>query len=338
MSLRCAPRVWKWSLLGSLCLIVASWANPEISIDLPDGTPMEFIWVEPGTFKMGMTSEQKKGIANHRGVDFASMMPAHRVTISTGFYLGKYEVTQAQWRAVMNRLPDPDVEQNPDLPVLVIDLNDLEQFLFRMSDAMDGGLVRLPTEAEWEYACRAGTTTLWWFGDTEFVGENLRPFMWYHANACRDSGESVKPCYANPVGRKRPNPWGFHDMHGNLEELTADRSLRDYAIYSVTDPMSQEPDPDFGGRVARGGGTAGGNISSAKQLITTSAFRVIQGSGGIRLLLVMPEEGLRASAGGLLPDSPTHSTAQQALASRCPSSGLNTRTTRRSGFCQDVIR
>ena len=147
-----------------------SQANEDVTVELPGGVPLEMVWIEPGNFTMG--SPQYDG--------------AGEVTISQGFYLGKYEITQEQWQAVMGTSPWSSWRsefQGPRLPV-GISWHDAQAFSQRLNDHFGEDAYRLPTEAEWEYACRAGTTTRWFFGDDESL---LGSYAWYKANA-RDAG------------------------------------------------------------------------------------------------------------------------------------------------------
>ena len=139
-------------------------------------------------------------------------------TGSGGFWLGKHEVTQGQWEAVMGTAPWSRVEEDvaqfvvsgDSYPAVNISRRDAHEFIGRLNDAAGDSLYRLPTEEEWEYACRAGTRTAWSFGDAE---EDLTHFARYLAN----SGNIRR------VGEKLPNPWGLHDMHGNVWEWLQDK-------------------------------------------------------------------------------------------------------------------
>src|SRR6185295_12837821 len=126
----------------------------------------------------------------------------HKVRITRQFEIGKYEVTQEQWQAVMG--DNPSNFKGANLPVEKVSWNDAQDFLLKLN-ARDGYTYRLPTEAEWEYACRAGS-----MGD--FAGE-LDDVAWYDKN----SGSKT-----HPVGQKRPNVWGLYDMHGNVSEWCSD--------------------------------------------------------------------------------------------------------------------
>jgi len=197
---------------------------------------MEFVWIEPGTFTMGSPSSEP-GRYDHEG-------PQHEVTISRGFYLGKYEITQEQWEAVMGTTPWSDrnfVRANPAHPAVFISWNDVQAFIHRLNEAAGDSLFRLPTEAEWEYACRAGTMTRWSFGDDE---GQLGNYAWYAGNAW-DAGEN----YGHPVGTKLPNPWGLYDMHGNVFEWVQD-CYGSYTSGSQVDPTGPA---DGSLRVDRGG-------------------------------------------------------------------------------------
>jgi formylglycine-generating enzyme required for sulfatase activity len=177
--------------------------------------------IPPGEFLMGSDNST-----------FYDERPVHRVRISQSFEMGKYEVTQAQWQAVTRN--NPSHFKGTNLPVDSVSWNDAQRFIQRLSARNDGHVYRLPTEAEWEYACRAGST-----GD--YAGD-LDAMAWYRVN----SGSKV-----HPVGTKQPNSWGLYDMHGNLYEWCQDWYDREYYARSpIADP--QGPLSGFG-RVSRGG-------------------------------------------------------------------------------------
>jgi formylglycine-generating enzyme required for sulfatase activity len=154
---------------------------------------IEFVLVPAGSFMMGSTNG---------GTD---EKPVHQVTISQAFYMGKYEVTQGQWQTVMGNNPSNFKDCGGNCPVEQVSWDDAQNFINRLNESNDGFRYRLPTEAEWEYACRAGTT-----GD--YAG-NLSEMAWYSEN----SGSKT---YA--VGGKQPNAWGLADMHGNVWEWCQD--------------------------------------------------------------------------------------------------------------------
>lgn len=158
---------------------------------------MDLVLIPAGEFQMGSTT----GDSDEK--------PVHWVTIRQPFYLGKYEVTQAQWKAVMGT--NPSSFKGDNLPVESVSWDDCQEFIRKLNARRDGYTYRLPSEAEWEYACRAGTT-----GD--YAG-NLDAMAWYGSN----SGNQT-----HPVGRKSPNQWGLYDMHGNVWEWCQDRYHGDY--------------------------------------------------------------------------------------------------------------
>ena len=193
-----------------LMWVSAGYTNEEITVELPGGATMEFVWIEPGTFTMGTTEEQEQ-LLRSKGLWeawFKNEQPAHEVMISKGFYLGRYEITQVQWEAVMETHPWSGhkdlVQADPQHPAVFISWIEVQKFIHRLNTAAGDSLYRLPTEAEWEYACRAGTTTLWSFGDDE---SRLGDYAWTRNHA---------------VGTKLPNPWGLYDMHGNVWEWVQD--------------------------------------------------------------------------------------------------------------------
>ena len=213
----------------------------EITVDLPGGATMDLVWIAPGTFVMGTTDEQvallsSMGILESAWVD--QEKPAHQVTITQGFYMGKYEITQGQWEAVMGQ---GQFETTSNYPVTGITWDDIQQFIHVLNEAAGNSLYRLPTEAEWEYAYRGGTNTLWPSGDDmSQVGD----YAWYVDNAWNTGLQ-----YARPVGTKLPNPWGLYDVHGNVWEWCQDW-YGDYLIGAQIDPIG----PASGwARVFRGG-------------------------------------------------------------------------------------
>jgi formylglycine-generating enzyme required for sulfatase activity len=156
-------------------------------------TGIEFVFIPTGSFMMGSTN----GGADEK--------PGHQVTISQAFYMGKYEVTQAQWRTVMGNNPSNFKDCGGNCPVEQVSWDDAQNFINKLNESNDGFSYRFPTEAEWEYACRAGTT-----GD--YAG-NLDEMAWYSEN----SGSKT-----HAVGGKQPNAWGLADMHGNAWEWCQD--------------------------------------------------------------------------------------------------------------------
>ncbi|MDN5308710.1 MAG: hypothetical protein PWP14_104 [Methanolobus sp.] len=129
---------------------------------------------------------------------------ACEIAVSKPFYLGKYPVTQMEWKEVMGS--DPSCFEGDDRPVECVSWKDVLDFIRKLNENEGIGKYRLPTEDEWEYACRAGTATRYSFGDAD---SELGEYAWYY----RNSGHGT-----HPVGQKKPNPWGLYDMHGNVWE------------------------------------------------------------------------------------------------------------------------
>jgi len=197
----------------------------ELTLDLGGGVTMKMILIRPGKFMMGSPVTE---------IDRFDNEVQHEVTISKPFYMGVTEVTQAQYEAVMGK--NPSQFKGATNPVETVSWNDAMEFCKKLSDKTRQA-VRLPTEAEWEYACRAGSKTKFSFGDVE---EGLGDYAWYRANSDNTT---------HPVGQKKPNAWGLYDMHGNVFECCADW-YGDYAKGAATDPSG----PASGtARVSRGG-------------------------------------------------------------------------------------
>ena len=168
----------------------------ELSVDFGGGVTMDLLLIGPGSFKMGSTD-------GHTDEE-----PVHEVALSKAFYMGKYEVTQEQWEVVMNS--NPSRYKDPEKPVENVSWNDCLEFIEVLNQRVLGLNARLPTEAEWEYACRAGTTTRFGFGDSE---TSLGEHAWFMDNAEKTT---------HPVGEMKPNAFGLHDMHGNVWEWCDD--------------------------------------------------------------------------------------------------------------------
>ena len=160
---------------------------------------MEFVWIPAGEFRMGSTSRRDE-------------QPVRQVRIRQGLWLGKHEVTQAEWQRVMGSNPSRFDECGPTCPVERVSWNDAQEFIGRLNARGGGNRYRLPTEAEWEYAARAGTTTEYWWGNE--IGDN-------RAN-CDGCGSQWDDESTAPVGLFAANAWGLHDVHGNVWEWVQD--------------------------------------------------------------------------------------------------------------------
>jgi formylglycine-generating enzyme required for sulfatase activity len=192
------------------------------TITLPGGAEMEMIYCAPGSFMMGSPEDEEDRFDDET---------QHKVTLTRGFWLGKYPVTQSQWKSVMGG--NPSNFEGDDNPVDSVSWDDCKKFIKKIN-SRSGFTARFPTEAEWEYACRAGTEGAYsGAGDLDDMG-------WYDENSDDET---------HPVGEKEPNAWGFYDMHGNVLEWCADW-YGSYPTKAVTDPKG----PSSGGnRVLRGG-------------------------------------------------------------------------------------
>jgi formylglycine-generating enzyme required for sulfatase activity len=200
------------------------------------GAKLEMVYLPGGAFQMGSNESSDEE-------------PIHRVTLSP-FCIGKYPVTQAQWQAVMRN--NPSNFKGADLPVESVSWVDATAFCAKLS-RQSGKNYRLPTEAEWEYACRADSSGKWCFGDdlTRF-----EEYAWYYENS--DSK-------THPVGQRKPNAWGLYDMHGNVWEWCQD--LYDGSYYSNSPAQDPQGPTQGSSRVVRGG-SWGGNGDYCR-----SAFR-----------------------------------------------------------------
>jgi formylglycine-generating enzyme required for sulfatase activity len=206
------------------------WLASPCVVELPGDVSVELEQIPAGTFKMG-SPETEAGHFKDETL--------HEVTISKPFYLGKYPVTQSQWQAVMGS--NPSYFKGPQRPVEEVSWEDAVEFCRKLSELPEekaaGRVYRLPTEAEWEYACRAGSQTAYSFGDDARL---LKDFAWFSDNSNSQT---------HPVGQKKPNAWGLYDMHGNVWEWCGDW-YGDYPRGSATDPTGPK---ERSYRVLRGG-------------------------------------------------------------------------------------
>jgi formylglycine-generating enzyme required for sulfatase activity len=221
-------------------------------VDFGEGVKLEMVLVPAGKFKMGFTMKElvelkieiqeylnkkffKKEIGKEELDEVDKVMnkqgKQHEVMLTKPFYMGKYEVTQEQWQAVMGN--NPSATKGGKLPVTNVSWDDCQDFIKKLNSKTDGGY-RLPTDSEWEYACRAGTTTAYSFGD------KMTP-----KDANYDDSKIGKPV---AVGNYKPNVFGFYDMHGNVSEWCED--WHGEYPFAVTDPKGPATGED---RVLRGG-------------------------------------------------------------------------------------
>jgi len=242
-----------------------------ITVELPGGETMDFVLIRAGRFTRGSPDSEA-------GRD-ADEGPPHRVEISQPFYLGQYEVTQAQWEGVMGTQPwagKPAVAEQADHPAVYLSWDDAQALVQRLNEAAGDSLYRLPTEAEWEYAARAGTTTRWSFGDAE---GQLDDYAWV-----RSMPLVVSALTTHPAGTKQPNPWNLYDVHGSAAEWVQD-FYGPYSSPGQTDPTG----PDSGSsRVVKGGGgtLSAAAVRSASREAFPAAARL--STFGVRLVRRIP--------------------------------------------------
>jgi formylglycine-generating enzyme required for sulfatase activity len=220
-----------WGFLAVILLFSINQAQAAEKI-YTNSIGMEFVLIPAGEFMMGA------GATDEYPPDHEK--PQHKVTISKDFYLGKYEVTQEQWEAVMGN--NPSEVKGSTNPVENVSWDDVQVFINSLNRKEGHKRYRLSTEAEWEYAARAGSTSIYSFGDDE---KQLGDYAWYRGNSSKTYSESY------PVGQKQPNDWGLFDMHGNVWEWVQDRYGTDYYSQSPSiDPTGPTSGPY---RVIRGG-------------------------------------------------------------------------------------
>ena len=202
-----------------------------------NGLKMTLVWCPAGTFTMGSPESEEDRDDDER---------QRQIALPEGFWLGKYEVTQAEWKQVMGTTPWKEkerVQEGPRYAASFMKWGEMRVFLKRLThqERQAGRLPEraeytLPTEAQWEYACRAGTKTAFSFGESS---EAIHDYAWFHRNAML-----IDQKYAHEVGAKKPNAWGFHDLHGNVWEACLD-------VFEKKSPIEQEPLVSL--RVYRGG-------------------------------------------------------------------------------------
>jgi formylglycine-generating enzyme required for sulfatase activity len=237
-------------------------------VEMTNSIGMKLALIPPGEFLMGSPDSDKNATAGEK--------PQHRVRITKPFHLGVYEVTQAEYRRVMNANPSwfsmggirkakvagLDTRR---FPVEFVSRENAVEFCRRLGampeEQQAGRVYRLPTEAEWEYACRAGTITKWYCGDE---ASDLPDVAWFFDNS---DGQT------HPVGQRPPNAWGLYDMHGNVSEWCWDRYLHEYYETSPIDDPQGPGAGSFG--VARDGGWDGSGEScrSASRLVISPEWQ-----------------------------------------------------------------
>ncbi|HQE94026.1 MAG TPA: formylglycine-generating enzyme family protein [Anaerolineae bacterium] len=209
--------------------------NEVITLTLPGDVPLAMVRIPGGTYLMGSTEEPGSSWNTCEWEQATCDKPAHAVTIDYDFYIGKYEVTQEQWEAVMGN--NPTNQKNcPQCPVWNVSWDDTHDFTNALNK-LGLGLFRLPSEAEWQYAARAGTTTRFYFGN----GDACTPVDLYKCDLttdpCPELSQHAWWGYApaggqpRPVGQKLPNPWGLYDIYGNVYEWCEDDWLYPFDSY-----------------------------------------------------------------------------------------------------------
>ena len=289
------------------------WTDIEIDAEAPAPVIQRLRWIPPGRFRMGSPASEHGGLAkaDDEREWFLREGPQHEVTLTRGYWLFDTPVTQALWEFLMGG--NPSRFQSPDRPVEKVSWDDCQTFLEKINTRIPDLGLSLPTEAQWEYACRADSEGATYTGEFEILGESnapaLDPIAWYGGNSGVDfelsEGENSSSwpekqydhqrAGTHPVGKKQPNAWGLYDMLGNVWEWCTD-GLRDYAAEPIQDPAG--PDEDGARRVLRGGAwySEARSCRSADRYAHDPGYRYYD--LGFRCARVQPEPGGQAKASG----------------------------------------
>ncbi len=239
------------------------------SSSISNSIGMSLILIPAGEFEMGSPSREKRRKLWES--------PVHRVTIKKPFYFGRYPVTQEQWQKIMGN--NPSFFKDEQLPVENISWIEAQAFLQKLNALEKADetycLYRLPTEAEWEYAARAGTATSYFFGDDE---SKLKEYAWFLGNSGLET---------HPVGLKKPSTWGLYDIYGNVGEWVQDEYHISYKGAPTDGRAWENPFPNVSVpvRIRKGGGWNGnaGSCRSAERLfaaqdkrLNSLGFRVVR--------------------------------------------------------------
>lgn len=216
------------ALIAVLCLAAAGWGYPSLptnpvpgstrTVKLPNGVTMKFVWIDPGTSTVGSSTSTDRQ---------ESAAPRQRAALSHGYYLGQSAVTAGQWQAVMGTTPWIEQESNQAStrnPLVRVSWDEVQAFVEALNQAAGETIYRLPTAAEWEYACKAGTDSRWSGNEESRLGQ----YAW--------DGSAT----AQPVGIRQPNAWGLFDMRGRVTEWVQNG----YGCYGGETPMARRARQD----------------------------------------------------------------------------------------------
>jgi uncharacterized protein (TIGR02996 family) len=281
---RCGPRMRQLLLAG------VNPVGPYLDVPLGRCRPLTFAWVPPGAFLMGSPPDEALAGAAACNDDMPHIqepdycreeLPRHPVVLTRGFWMGVCPVTQSQWTAVLG--DNPSRFRGRKRPVEQVSWTEAQHFCDRLSSLLrERGMAwrcRLPKEAEWEYACRAGTTTAFFWG-------NSLPAQ--QARFCKDWVLEPRP--TSPVGKYPPNAWGLHDLHGNVWEWTADWYGQDYYHQSPgTDPQG----PTEGDHHVLRGGSASVLAHECRSAIRGEAVDDAPDLRGLERFAVLGDFGVR---------------------------------------------